>query len=99
MKVDGISKVYGVYESVAVNNRHLLKTKAESKADKLSISSDGRDFQAVMRGLKEAPDIREDRVQELTKKFEDINYCPDYKGAADRMLNSGVFRGIGPRGK
>ena len=92
MKIDGISKVYGLYESKAINNRQFTPTKASAGFDRLSLSSDAKDFQAVMKGLKESPDIREDRVQEVAKKYESANYFPDYREVAEGMLNSGIFR-------
>ena len=95
MKINDISKVYGVYESKPTISRQAPKTKAQSGFDKLSLSSDAKDFQAVMRGLKEAPDIREDKVREISEKYENSHRYPDYREVAGVMLNSGVFRNIG----
>ena len=97
MKINDISKIYGVYENKALVNRQALKSKPAAKLDKLSLSSDAKDFQAVMRGLKEAPDIREDRVQEISRKYENTGYYPDYKGVADSLLRSGILGNIGPQ--
>ena len=91
MKINDISKVLGVYENKAVNSKPVARAKPALGKDKLSLSSDAKDFQAVMRGLKDAPDIREDKVREVSKKYENANYSPDFRGVAEGLLNSGVF--------
>jgi len=91
MKVNDISKVFGVYENRMLGSRQPYKTSVGSKSDKLSLSNDAKDFQAVMRGLREASDIREDRVQDVLRKYEDQSYHPDYKEVAAELINSGVI--------
>jgi len=91
MKVNDISKISGVYESKTLGNRQPYRAKAESKSDELSLSKDAKDFQAVMKGLREASDIREDRIREVSAKINDPGYRPDYMEMADRMLNSGIL--------
>ena len=93
MKINDISKIVGVYENKTLSSRQAPKAKLALGTDKLSLSSDARDFQAVMRGLKETPDVREEKVQELSKKYNDVNYSSDYKEVAEGLLNSGIFGG------
>ena len=91
MKVNDVSKIIGVYENKIASGRQVQKAKTSYGSDKLSLSGDAKDFQAVMRGLKDVPDIREDKVAEVSKKYDDINYRPDYREVAEGLLSSGVF--------
>jgi len=40
------------------------------KKDVVSISNQAKDFQTAMKALKEIPDIRKDKVEELARKIE-----------------------------
>ena len=91
MKIVDVSQVYGVYEKQGVAGRPVQRKPVVSKSDKLSLSKDAMDFQAVMRGLKEAPDIRTEKVAELSQKYENGTYEPDVQGAADGLLKSGLL--------
>ena len=97
MKIGDISKIYGVYENKALMNRQVSKAKPASKLDKLSLSSDAKDFQSVMKGLKDTPDVREEKVQEVTRKYESPGYYPDYREVAEGLLRSGVLHNVGPQ--
>ena len=99
MKVNDISKVYGVYDNKTLNSRQAAKASPELGRDKLSLSSDAKDFQAVMRGLKDTPDIREDKVNEVIRKYDNPNYYPDYREVAEGLLSSGLFKNAGARQK
>jgi negative regulator of flagellin synthesis FlgM len=91
MKVNDVSKVYGVYENKLLGNKQPYRVNVEPKSDKLSLSNDAKDYQAVMKGLKEASDIREDKVQEVSRRYEDKSYRPDYREVAAGLLNSGII--------
>ena len=91
MKVNDVSKIIGVYENKITGGRQAPKVKSSPGSDKLSLSSSAKDFQTVMRGLKDVPDVREDKVREVSQKYGDTNYNPDYREVAEGLLSSGVF--------
>ena len=91
MKVIDVSPVYGVYEKQSVVGKPVQRTSAASKSDKLSLSRDAKDFQAVMRGLKTAPDTRTEKVAELSQKYDSGSYVMDSRSAAEGLLRSGVL--------
>ena len=92
MKVGDVPKIFGVYETQAIAGRRLSAARPASKKDKLSISDDAKDFQAVMRGLKDAPDIRAEKVAEHSAKYEAGESSVDARAVAQSMLASGIAR-------
>ncbi|MDR1438677.1 MAG: flagellar biosynthesis anti-sigma factor FlgM [Clostridiales bacterium] len=91
MQVFDVTKVYGVYEKQPVGGKQVHRAPAAPKQDKLSLSGDAKDFQAVMRGLKDAPDIRADKVADLAGKYESGAYRAEPKDIAESLANSGLF--------
>ena len=95
MKINDITKIYGVYEAQPVSGRPAGKTAAASQRDKLMLSRDAVDFQSVMKGLKEAPDIRADKVAEYSKKYQAGEHLAGSKDIAEALFRSGaVYKGI-----
>lgn len=89
MKIWGeIPKVSGVYNK----QKSIGKTgKADSivlKKDVLSISSRAKDYQTVMKALKDSPDIREEKVRKLKEKYEAGQYEVKSSDIADKILKS-----------
>jgi negative regulator of flagellin synthesis FlgM len=91
MKVYEATKVYGIYESQPVSGKRAPQAQAASQKDKLSLSKDAVDFQTVLKGLKGAPDVREDKVSELSSKYESGEYAVDPKDLAESLYKSGLF--------
>lgn len=93
MKIWGNSpKVFGVY------NRHNPVDKIQknnivsSGKDEYKISSQARDFQIAMRALAKIPDIREDKVKEISAKIESGEYKVEARDISEkiiRMLSNG----------
>ena len=48
----------------------------------MSLSNGTKDFQALVKGLKEASDIRKDRVQEMSRNYGEQSCHPDYREVA-----------------
>ena len=94
MKINDITKVYGVYESQPAAGRSVNKSAAASKRDKLLLSRDAKDFQAVMKGLKDAPDVRAAKVGELSAKYEAGEQLADTKDIAEALFKSGALKQI-----
>ncbi|MDF2523849.1 MAG: Anti-sigma-28 factor FlgM family protein [Clostridiales bacterium] len=89
MKIWGeIPKVSGIYDK----NKKLNKVDGiagiATKKDVISISNQAKDFQTVMKALKDVPDVRQEKVKELTEKFETGVYSASGKDIADKILKS-----------
>jgi len=54
----------------------------------VSISNQAKDFQTAMKALKEIPDIRKDKVEELARKIESGTYKVSEEDIADKILKS-----------
>lgn len=80
-----ITEIYGKQKNLNKVN----KTEGVSrKKDVLSISNEAKDFQTVMKALKDVPDIRQDKVNEIAKKYRSGKYNIDSKDVADKIVKS-----------
>lgn len=75
MKITGdiynVAKVYNKQKSVG----NIAKTgQVVPKKDVVSISNDGRDYQTVAKALRDVPDIRQEKVDELTELYRSGGY-------------------------
>ena len=94
MKIYDVTKIYGVYETQPASGRPVKKTAALSKTDKLMLSKDAIDFQSVMKGLREAPDVRAAKVADLTAKYEAGEPLAETREIAEALIKSGAFNKI-----
>ena len=93
MKIWGdIPKVSGVYDKQKSLSKVDKTSGVSAKKDVVSISSQAKDYQTVMKALRDVPDVRNDKVSELADKYESGNY--DVKGGtiADKVVNSMLDR-------
>lgn len=90
MAVNGINKVPGV--SGVYNKQGVSKVEkgkeVQGKKDELSISNAGQDFNAVMKALKEVPDVRQDRVNQLSQQVETDSYSKSSEEVADKLMEN-----------
>ncbi|NJD03308.1 MAG: flagellar biosynthesis anti-sigma factor FlgM [Ruminiclostridium sp.] len=89
MRIPGdISKITGVYgqrkKAGGVGNT----SSVVSKKDVLSISNQAKDFQTVFKALKDIPDIRQGKVNELSRKYDSGNYDIDGKDIIDKVIKN-----------
>ena len=94
MKIGDVPRIIGVYETHAIASKRLeaARPAAKKDKDKVSISSDAKDFQSVMRGLKAAPDARAEKVAEHTAKYESGEGAADSREVAEKLLAAGIAR-------
>jgi negative regulator of flagellin synthesis FlgM len=89
MRIPGdIPKITGIYDKYKNLNRIDNSNAVASKKDVVSISAQAKDFQAIFRALKEIPDIRRGKVNELLEKYEAGNYDIDGNDVAEKVINS-----------
>lgn len=94
MKIYDVTKIYGTYEKPPVTGKTARKPQAAGKSDKLTLTRDAIDFQSVMKGLKEAPDVRNDKVAEHSAKYESGRHLADSRDIAEAIIKSGGIRNI-----
>ncbi len=95
MKIWGnIPNVSGVYGNANKVGRPSKVGEVASKKDELTISGAAKDFNVVMKALRQVPDIREDRVNEVLQKMENGNYSVSSGDIAGKMVESLNFKKI-----
>jgi negative regulator of flagellin synthesis FlgM len=62
----------------------------EAKTDQLELSTAARALQNAERAAREAPDVREDRVNELRQAVQNGTYQVDAQVIAERILDQGL---------
>jgi len=95
MKISGeVPKVLSVYNTQKNMNRVAESSEKSFKKDGVSISSKAKDFQTVLKALKDVPDIRQAKVTEFSDKYSTQKYNVSSKDMADKILNSVVDRKV-----
>ncbi len=89
MRIPGdLSKITGVYGAQKNAGRIEKTGSVASRKDMLSISNEAKDFQTVYRALKDVPDIRQSKVDELMGRFENGSYNVTGRDVADKVIHT-----------
>ena len=89
MKIWGnIPQIQELYNKNKTTSKVEKSSGASSKKDVVSISSEGKDFQAALKAAKEAPDIRTDRVEEIKQRMQEDKYEVSSTEVADKIIDS-----------
>lgn len=88
MRISGnVQGVAGIY----TNDKKVSKVENVNKLslgrDDIKISSKAKDYSVAMNALKNIPDIRQDRVEEISKKLANDEYKVSGEDIADKILN------------
>ncbi len=82
-----VPKITGIYGSQKINKIR-RSGGAASKKDVLSISNEAKDFQTVLRALREVPDIRKEKVDTIRGSIEAGQYDVKARDVADKVIRS-----------
>lgn len=89
MKIPGdISKISGIYDQHKSVGRVSKAGSVAAKKDVLSISSQAKDFQTAYKAIKDIPDIRQSKVNELSEKYDSGSYDIDGKDVIDKVIKN-----------
>jgi negative regulator of flagellin synthesis FlgM len=89
MKIWGeIPKILGVYDKQKSIGKVDKTSGVSAKKDVVSISNQAKDYQTAMKAIKDVPDIRQDKVKELSEKFDSGTYSVSGNDVADKVLKS-----------
>jgi len=87
MRITGnVGNVTGVYTNDKRISRIENTNKISPASDDVKISNVGKDFTIAMNALKDVPDIRTDRVNELSAKIESGEYNVSGNDIASKIL-------------
>ena len=95
MKISGdISRIQGIYDKQKNIGKVKKTSKAVSQKDKVSISGKAKDYQSVFKALKDIPDIRKAKIEEMEKKYPSGSYKQDGKDVAAKIIQSFVDKKV-----
>jgi negative regulator of flagellin synthesis FlgM len=88
MRISGnVQGVAGIY----TNDKKISKVENVNKLslgrDDIKISSKAKDYSVAMNALKNIPDVRQDKVDEVAKKLANGEYKVSGDDIADKILN------------
>ena len=84
---NNIYKALKLYNSQKRTKDIKTSAKAEKK-DKLSLSSKAIEYQIAMKALKNVPDIRKDKVEEIKRQIETGTYKIDSGKIVEKMFEN-----------
>ncbi|MGE5472837.1 MAG: flagellar biosynthesis anti-sigma factor FlgM [Ignavibacteriales bacterium] len=89
MKIWGnIPQIQEVYNKNKTTSKIEKSSSVSSKKDAVSISSEGKDFQTALKAVRETPDIRTDRIEEIKQKMQGDKYEVSSSDIADKIVDS-----------
>lgn len=89
MKIQGnVPAVTGIYDKNRISGRIEKPGSVPVSKDAVSISAHAKDFQTIMRALKDIPDIRQDLVNTVKEKYQSGLYEIRGKDIAGKILGT-----------
>lgn len=85
MRIEDRSRIFQIYSSSTKVNK-VEKKQDVKRTDKLEISSEARDFHAILNAIKSTPDIREEKVNEIKSKIESGTYSVNAKDVVEKLI-------------
>ena len=85
MRIEDRMRIFQIYSQTAKVSR-VEKKQEKASADKVEISSEARDFQAVLNAIKLTPDIREEKVNEIKKKIDSGTYNISGRDVVEKLI-------------
>ncbi len=85
LRVNGLNRTSNYKVDTKYKANNTTSTKSVSK-DALSISSEAQDFQTALKAAKSAPDVRQDRIEEIKNQFKSGSYQVNLSSIADKIL-------------
>ena len=87
MRIDAFNAVSQVYGTNA-KLKAQATGKTEKATDKVEISQAGKDIQIAKKAVKDAPDIREDKVAEIKAAIKNGTYKVSDESFAEKLLKA-----------
>ena len=86
MRIDAMAEISQIYQANGVKKKSGISS-AVSTRDSVEISSFGRELQVAKQAVAQAPDIREEKVEELKNSMANGTYNVPMGALADKLLN------------
>lgn len=87
MKIWGDNpKVFGIYNHNNYTGKVVKKDIVASNRDEYKISALAKDYQTAVKALSNIPDIRKEKVYEISRKIETGRYWVESKDISDKII-------------
>lgn len=92
MKINSVTGAMGVYQQSGARKVSGVKEAARpTKGDGVELSREAKQVLALKDKVAQAPEVRQQRIEELRRQIESGTYRPDARQIADKMLKARVF--------
>lgn len=92
MKINNVPGPMGVYQKSGVRRvAGSQETARPTKGDGVVLSKEAQQALALKDKVAQAPEVRQERIEELRRQIEAGTYRPDAKQVADKMLKTRVL--------
>ena len=88
MRIDAYNRISRLYEAQQTSKVKEKEKVDKTKEDGVEISKLGRDIQVVREGLKQAPDIRQDKVNDIIRRMESGTYSVSAEEVANKIVDN-----------
>ena len=85
--IPGVMKVYNQRKTYSANKPQTVS----GKKDEMSLSNEAQVLSKALQGAKVAPDVREEKVNELKNAIKQGTYSVSAEDVAEKLLNGSVF--------
>lgn len=85
MRIDGVNNVNNVYKTKKAKNVYGTANVSSSK-DTLAISDFAKTLQSTQQAVSDAPDVRQEKVDDIKQRMEAGNYNVTASQLADKLL-------------
>ncbi|MEZ0537216.1 flagellar biosynthesis anti-sigma factor FlgM [Caldicellulosiruptoraceae bacterium PP1] len=86
MRIEDKFRIFQIYNKTSKVEK-VDKKIVSQKADKVEISQEAKDFQAILNAIKNTPDIRQDKVDEIKKKIESNTYNVSSNDIIEKLIS------------
>ncbi|MEG1458719.1 MAG: flagellar biosynthesis anti-sigma factor FlgM [Acetivibrio sp.] len=87
MRIDAYNQITQLYQNNQAKSTMTKGEKSSVHSDALQLSQTGKDMQVAKQAVKEAPDVREDKVNELKARLASGTYNVTGKDLAEKLVN------------
>ncbi|MFZ5945240.1 MAG: flagellar biosynthesis anti-sigma factor FlgM [Bacillota bacterium] len=90
MKINNISGVLRAYNQKKIQGPHSVSS-VQGKKDEMQVSNEAQVLSKIFHSAKNAPEIREQRVNQIENAIKQGNYNVSAEDVARKMLNGFLF--------
>lgn len=84
MRVDAYNQITQMYQTTKANVKNT--NRSEKTSDSLHISQTGKDYQVAKQAVREVPDVREDKVNQIKESLASGTYQVTGEEFAEKVL-------------